>query len=225
MRGSVSLACSSKLIRQKGKNVATSMAPLSLTLTMFLIAGCASMKSSEEREEFSSQTCRKGINCKEDAGSPSIEVPQQTEVHQKEIVSTSNDERELGQATGITILDAAFTDRIVNRQPENRITSWRLKDAGARAWLWVKVRCSGPCQRKLTSQGKVQLTFHWFKETDKGFVKKYSASLPVKGHEWRTWAVKSNLEPGKWKVTILSDRGRVCLDQQSKCEFLLDLTQ
>ena len=113
--------------------------------------------------------------------------------------------------------------RIVNRQPESRVTSWRLKDAGARAWLWVKVSCSGPCQRKLTSQGQVQLTFHWFKETERGFIKKYSANLPVKGQEWRTWAVKSNLEPGKWKVTILTDSGRVCMDGNGKCDFLLDV--
>lgn len=202
--------------------------PVSMGLMTLLAVGCVGTKGSQDTANPLSQTCSEGMDCSAPALSYDTARTESLQPHtyqdyQEEAGASSKEKRNGEVTSGITILDAAFTDRIVNRQPESRVTSWRLKDAGARAWLWVKVSCSGPCQRKLASQGRVQLTFHWFKETERGFIKKYSASLPVKAHEWRTWAVKSNLEPGKWKVTILADSGRVCMDGNGKCDFLLDV--
>jgi hypothetical protein len=199
------------------------LTPLSLALAVFVAAGCASTQSSEERKISSVQACGQGLDCPQN--SASIEPSQQIGVQHDESVSSSSskDEPKVNRAAGITILEAAFTDRIVNRQPETRVTSWSLKDRGGQAWLWVKVHCTGPCLKKVNSNGKATLSFHWYLETKHGFIKKYSASLPVKGEEWRTWAVKRDLVPGKWKVMIVTDSGQVCSEQGGNCEFLLQV--
>ena len=195
---------------------------MNVVLAVIVFAGCSGLKASDEKKIVSPQECSQGPDCEQDRAA--MDHQQQTDVrHEEEAVYSSKVQANGAHALGVAILDAAFTDRIVNRKPETRVTSWSLKDRGSRAWLWVKVHCTGPCLKKVNSTGKAQLTFHWYFETKHGFVKKYSASLSVKGEEWRTWAVKSDLVPGKWKVMIVSDSGQVCLEREGNCEFLLQV--
>jgi len=199
-----------------------SIIQMNAMLAAILLTGCSGLKASEGTKIASPQECTQGSDCEQD--SAVTDHQQQTDVrHEEEPVHSPKGHPNGEHALGVTILDAAFTDRIVNRQPETRVKSWSLKDRGSRAWIWVKVHCTGPCLKRVGSSGKAQLTFHWYLETKSGFVKKYSASLPVKAEEWRTWAIKRDLVPGKWKVMIVADSGQVCSEQEGNCEFLLQV--
>ena len=101
-----------------------SVVPISVLAAAVFIAGCSGVKSAEEKNVSSPPDCRQGLDC----GQNVAPTPRQqlADFHHVESAHTLKIEPNGGYAAGVTILEAAFTDRIVNRQPEHRITSLSL---------------------------------------------------------------------------------------------------
>ncbi len=129
-----------------------------------------------------------------------------------------------GAESPMKLLDATFTDEIVNREPRTRLTSFTLGEQPdrARLWFWFQVHCGELCLDGQNSGLKIPIMVKWAYEQDKMFVVKRTVPLTVESMTWRTWAYKENLKPGTWQVVIFSQEGPVCLEEQ--CEFMVQVT-
>ena len=123
----------------------------------------------------------------------------------------------------MVLLDAAFTDQVVDRQPARRLTTFTLGEnpKQARLWFWVRIHCGDLCLDGGAASHKVRIMVKWaFQEGDRYLVHR-TVPLTVESMTWRTWAYKENLKPGRWQVVVFNDHGPVCLDEQ--CEFHVDV--
>jgi hypothetical protein len=120
--------------------------------------------------------------------------------------------------TDLTLIDASFASRIVDREPSRVSRSVRVGSlADSRLWFWLHVGCTGECEEKVATKGHVRIFLDWYLE-EEGILKK-QASLPlnVKGTTWRTWAVK-RVKPGAWVVVVRAEDSQwVCVDD--RCDF------
>lgn len=123
----------------------------------------------------------------------------------------------------MVLLDAAFTDQVLDREPGQRLTTFTLgaNPTQARLWFWVRIHCGDLCLAGGAASPKVPIMVKWaFQEGDRYLVHR-TVRLTVESMTWRTWAYKESLKPGRWRVVVFNDQGPVCLDEQ--CEFHVDV--
>jgi len=128
-------------------------------------------------------------------------------------------------ATGLTLLDATFAERISDRQPQTRLTSFSLggRSGPARLWFWFQLSCVDECLEQVITNGKITVTLHWYFDTGGGLSSKLITPLEVKAGTWRTQGFKQDLKPGTWKVVVHFENARVCL-KDDQCEFSVEVT-
>ncbi len=124
----------------------------------------------------------------------------------------------------LTLLDATFTEGVLNREPQNRVSTFPLagRNGQSRLWFWFKIQCTDRCQKNEGRSVKVPIMVKWAYKEDEMFVVKRTVRLTVENTHWRTWAYKQHLKPGTWQVVIFSEQGPVCL--QERCYFQVEVT-
>ena len=129
--------------------------------------------------------------------------------------------------SGLMIVDATFTERVVDRLPVTRLESFSIGNAREKARLvfWVTVRCVGPCRKKLAEKGELPLTMHWFADTGDTVSERAKISFSVKGESWRVWSSKGNLVPAIWSVVVKSDETPICaqMSGEDRCKFSIEV--
>ncbi len=124
----------------------------------------------------------------------------------------------------LKLTDATFTDDVVNLQPRKRLTSFSLGDRGrdARLWFWFRVQCGDVCRDEERHNPQIPIVVKWALQEEGKYIVKVTVPLKVQGANWRSWAYKRNLKPGKWLVAVFGDEGVLCLDNQ--CGFSVEVT-
>lgn len=125
---------------------------------------------------------------------------------------------------GLHLEDVAFTQRVVNRQPADRLTSFAMGNTGstARLYFWLMAGCADQCLDHLQSDEKIPVTLYWYLDTGPIPILKDRIPLTVEGTEWRTWGFKENLKPGTWRVEVRSEDVKLCrLDKA--CLFTIEV--
>lgn len=124
----------------------------------------------------------------------------------------------------LELTDATFTDDVVNREPNQRLSSFSLRDRGddARLWFWFRVHCGNACHDTVVRNPQIPIYVKWAYHQDGKYIVKRTVPLKVQGSNWRTWAYKQNLSPGTWLVAVFGEEGVVCLGSQ--CEFTVQVT-
>lgn len=124
----------------------------------------------------------------------------------------------------LTLVDASFASRVINRNPTRVSQSVRVGSLeDSHLWFWLHVSCTGECEEKMAKKGHVKIFLDWYLE-EEGILKK-QASLPlnVKGGTWRTWAVK-RVKPGAWVVVARAEDSQwVCLE--NRCDFGIEVKE
>jgi hypothetical protein len=125
-------------------------------------------------------------------------------------------------ASGLSLVDAAFTNLVAARVPGPPLTVFDARKG--RLWFWIKVRCRDTCASRLKKDGVVHLSIRWLSETPAGSQVRDVFPVTIHGTEWRTWMSKSNLSPGRWRVTVHDGATPLCLADQPKiCEFMIQV--
>lgn len=123
---------------------------------------------------------------------------------------------------GLSIVEAIFTNLVAARVPGPPLTRFDTKKG--RLWFWMKVACRDACASRLKKNGGLQLSIHWLGDTTRGSQVRDVYPVAIHGTEWRTWMSKSNLSPGRWRVTVRDGTTPVCLsDQTETCEFVIQV--
>src|SRR5262245_14027161 len=98
----------------------------------------------------------------------------------------------------LRLLDASFASQIVERQPTRISESCRLGSLeGSRLWFWVRLSCTGECEKKMTAKGQIKVFLDWYLREEGILMKQTSLPLTVKGTTWRTWEAR-RVKPGVW---------------------------
>jgi hypothetical protein len=123
---------------------------------------------------------------------------------------------------GLAILDASFASEIIDRQPARLSQSCRLGSlAGSRLWFWVRLHCTGECERKMAEKGHMKLFMDWYLREEGILTKQASLPLNVKGTTWRTWEAKG-VRPGVWVAVIRTEDSQwVC--RKNQCDVTIEV--
>ena len=126
---------------------------------------------------------------------------------------------------GLTILDAAFTDHIVERAPRARLRELSLGPDGtpARIWFWFAINCTGRCLESLPENRRIGLEVHWYYDTGGSLTQRLVSQIEVEASDWRAWVFNDGLRSGKWKVMVRSSAlGRLCRSDD-ECDFIVEV--
>jgi hypothetical protein len=122
----------------------------------------------------------------------------------------------------LALLDASFASQVVDRRPTRVSQSCRLGSlVGSRLWFWVRLSCTGECERKMAAKGHVKVFLDWYLQEDGVLTKQATMPLNVKGTIWRTWVAKG-MKSGIWAVVLRAEDSQwVCL--KDRCDFTIEV--
>jgi hypothetical protein len=131
---------------------------------------------------------------------------------------------------GLELVDAAFAQKVVNRQPVDRLTQYVVPPRGeqrAPLFLWTKITCRDTCLDRVQRDGSVSIVHYWYLDYGGGVssegIKTDSIDLSIKGEGWRTFSNKVNLQRGRWIVKVEGDGEPLCLGGSGQCEFRIEV--
>ncbi len=122
----------------------------------------------------------------------------------------------------LRLLDASFASQIIDRQPARVSQSCRLGSLeGSRLWFWVRLSCTGECEKKMAAKGQVKVFLDWYLREEGILTKQTSLPLTVKGTTWRAWEAKG-VKPGVWVAVVRTEESQwVCWKEQ--CAFTIEV--
>ena len=132
------------------------------------------------------------------------------------------DLRDAHAVNGLAILDATFASQVVDRRPARLLQSCRLGSLpGSRLWFWVRLGCTGECEKSMVAKGHVKVFVDWYLREEGILTKQTSLPLTVKGPNWRAWVAKG-VKPGVWVAVVRAEDSQwVCL--KARCDFTIEV--
>lgn len=122
----------------------------------------------------------------------------------------------------LTLIDASFASRIVDRHPSRVSKSVSIDSlTDSTLWVWIHVSCTDECEEQLAAKKSVKIFLDWYLEEDGVLRKQRSVPLTIKDTTWRTWGGKG-VTPGAWVVVVRAEDSQwVCLKDQ--CDFGIEV--
>jgi hypothetical protein len=131
---------------------------------------------------------------------------------------------------GLELADVAFSQKLANRQPVERLTEYVLPprdEQPAPLIFWTKITCRDACLERIRRDGSISIIHYWYLDYGGGVsseeINTDAIDLSVEAEGWRTFSNKVNLRRGRWIVKVEGDGEPLCLAASAQCEFRIDV--